>query len=353
MRKIILLLLLPLLACNPKISKEVSTNSIAKSTTKAMIQPDQALSMISFGSCNDEDRSQDMWQYIVANQPDLWIWLGDNIYADTEDMAVMAEKYNRQKNYPEYQALLRTCPVIGTWDDHDYGKNDAGIEFEKKAESKQLMLDFMDVPQDAPVRTEWDAAYQSFVYGPKGQQVKVILLDARYYRDALVKDPAPDRKYTANPKGDVLGEEQWAWLEEELAQSTAQVHVIGSGIQFIPEEHGWEKWANFPIARKRFFDLMVKTQPDNLVLLSGDRHIAELSQYQPEGLDKPIYELTASSLTHGWSIPKPEANRHRVGEIVYDRNFALLHIDWKGSEATLSFEVKGLKNESFLKETLK
>jgi len=72
------------------------------------------------------------------------------------------------------------------------------------------MLDFLDVPASDPVRTQ-EGAYSSHVYGPKGQQVKVLLLDGRYFRDPLKKngkDNVPD------PSGDILGEAQWKWLEK-------------------------------------------------------------------------------------------------------------------------------------------
>lgn len=40
--------------------------------------------------------------------------------------------------------------VIGTWDDHDYGLNDAGKEFSEKVTNQMLLLDFLDEPQDSP-----------------------------------------------------------------------------------------------------------------------------------------------------------------------------------------------------------
>jgi len=345
MKKLLLLVLVIFFSCSkktiddsPSIKKEFSLK--------------KELSTIAFGSCNDQNKSQNMWQYIIANQPDMWIWLGDNIYGDTEDMSVMAQKYHLQKSNKDYQKLRALCPILGIWDDHDYGENDAGINFPKKEESKKLMLDFLDVDANATVRKQQHGAYQSYTYGPKEKEVKIILLDARYFRSDLKEDPHPDRRYQAKESGDILGEEQWAWLEKELTNSTAKVHVIGSGIQIIPEQHGWEKWANFPKERKRLFDLFVKTKPRNPVLISGDRHIAELSKFQPEGLPYPIYEMTSSSLTHGWGNRRPELNKHRVGEIVYDRNFALLHIDWQKNNPRLTLEVKGLDNESFLKKVL-
>lgn len=346
MKKILPFLLFSLFTCNQKVVNHpvIATPSFDK---------EKIISSIAFGSCNKHNSSQEMWQYIIQNDPDLWIWLGDIIYGDTEDMNLLTEKYNIQKSYPEYQVLLKKCPVIGIWDDHDFGVNDGGKEYPMKKESKKILLDFLDVPGDAEVRKREEGAYQSYLIGPPDKQVKVILLDARYFRDELIKDHATDRRYTTNPTGDILGEAQWSWLEKELLESTAKVHIIGSGIQIIPEEHGWEKWANFPIARKRFFDLLEKTKPQNPLLISGDRHIAELSKYQPEGLDYPIYEMTASGLTHTWAIARNEPNQYRVGEMIYKKNFSVLNIDWEKENPVLTVEIKGLNNESYFKEELK
>jgi alkaline phosphatase D len=346
MKKILPFLLISLFTCNQKV---VNHSDI----TPASFDKEKVMSRIAFGSCNKHTSSQKMWQYVIQNNPDLWIWLGDIIYGDTEDMNVLAEKYNIQKSFPEYQALLKQCPVIGIWDDHDFGVNDGGKEYLMKMESKKVLLDFLDVPVDAAVRKRDEGAYQSYLIGPPGKQVKVILLDARYFRDQLIEDAAADRRYTINPTGDILGEAQWLWLEKELLESTAQVHIIGSGIQIIPEEHGWEKWANFPIARKRFFDLLIKTKPKNPLLISGDRHIAELSKYQPEGLTYPVYEMTSSGLTHTWAIARDEPNQYRVGEMIYQKNFSVLNINWENENPILTVEIKGLKNESFFKEVLK
>lgn len=346
MYKLSLLLLLTFFTCNKKVAEEISF--IPLSTVE-----NQIVNRIAFGSCNKQNGNQQMWQYIIQNNPDLWIWLGDNIYADTEDMELMAQKYNLQKSHPEYQALLKNCPVIGIWDDHDYGVNDGGKEYPKKEESKKLMLDFMDVPEEAAVSKRRHGAYQSYVLGPATKQVKVILLDARYFRDELVHDTTKGRRYKANPSGDILGEEQWEWLGKELRESEAAIHIIGCGIQFIPEEHGWEKWANFPKARKRFFDLLVSTKPANPLLISGDRHISEISGIQLDGLSHPLYEVTSSSLTHAWSGVNVETNQYRVGEMINQNNFAILDIDWEAENPRMTISIKGLNDELFLEETLK
>ena len=76
----------------------------------------------------------------------------------------------------------------------------------------------------------------------------------------------------------MLGETQWLWLEKELRESDAALHIIGSSIQFVAEDHGYEKWANFPAARERFIQLLGRIKPTNTFIISGDRHIAEISK---------------------------------------------------------------------------
>ena len=81
--------------------------------------------IIAFGSCSDEDKPQSLWDDILADDPDLWIWLGDNVYADTENMDTMRAKYNKQKSNPIYQQLIKSAQIEGTWDDHDFGPNNS------------------------------------------------------------------------------------------------------------------------------------------------------------------------------------------------------------------------------------
>ena len=116
-----------------------------KSGTASVTQ-NKPLTTIAFGSCSDQKRPQPLWDDIVAQKPDLWIWLGDNIYGDSENMDTLRAKYARQKSNPVYQQLRQSTPIIGVWDDHDYGVNDGGKEYPKRKESQQLMLDFLDVP---------------------------------------------------------------------------------------------------------------------------------------------------------------------------------------------------------------
>lgn len=300
------------------------------------------LSVIALGSCNSQDREQPLWREILKNQPQLWVWLGDNIYGDTDDMQVLKGKYDKQLREPDYQRLQQTVPVIGVWDDHDYGRNNANKTYKPKAQSAQLFWDFIGEPQASPRRKQ-RGVYSAHTYGPVGRQVKVLLLDVRYHQDSL---QGQEPTYKPNLKGHLLGEAQWRWLERELKNSKAQFHLIGSGLQIIANDHGFERWGNFPRERERLFNLIAKTRAANVILLSGDRHFAELSKLSWPGVPYPIYDFTTSGLTHSWKgglVNEP--NRHRVGQMHDKLNFGVMRFAWQDSTAVVNFEIRDRNNE--------
>jgi len=306
------------------------------------------LTKIAFGSCSNEELHEEMWTEIANQKPQLCILLGDNIYGDTHDMSWMRKQYDMQKQLAGYQLLMKTCPIIGTWDDHDYGKNDGGKLYAKKNESKEEFLRFLDVAADDPVRKH-DGVYSSYTYGPAGQQVKVILLDLRYFRDTTIRSNIPGHRYDPNPDGDMMGESQWAWFENELKTSKADIHIIGSSIQLVSDDHFYEKWGNFPKSKQRMFDVLVKYKPKNVFVISGDRHIAEISRMELPGLSKPLYDITSSGLTHTWNIkgemPPDEPNSTRVGKLIIQKNYGLILIDWsRKNKPVVTFEIRGHDN---------
>jgi len=301
----------------------------------------KTLTQITFGSCSKQDKIDDqLWDEVNSLESDLWIWLGDNIYGDTVDMAVMREKYDLQKSHSGYQKLIAKTEVLGIWDDHDFGVNDGGKEYPKGDESKVEMFRFLDVAKDHPARMR-QGAYQSYLYqGVKN--VKIILLDARYFRDPLKKD---EKNWNVpNPEGEVLGDAQWSWLEKQLKDKDADFFIVGSGIQVIPEEHRFEKWANFPAERDRLLNL-ASTVEQPLIFISGDRHMSEASIIEHN--NKRLYEFTSSSLTNPWRSPSEEPNRYREKDIVYQTNFAGMDVSW--SDKTLKLEINyfGKDNEVY------
>jgi len=304
--------------------------------------------VIAFGSCNDENKSQEMWKEVLAQHPDVWIWGGDNIYADdNEPFEKMRARYEKQKSNTDYQRLLKSSLVTGTWDDHDYGINDGGKNFGKKKGSKELFVDFIPFSNKNQF-TKHDGVYNSITIGRHKQKVKIINLDTRSFRDTVIRITYMDsttltksKKYEINPAGDVLGEEQWTWLTKELQDNTPQLFIINSSIQVISQDHRFEKWGNLPSAQKRLYDL-IASATKRVLIISGDRHIAEFSKIRLPGLSYPLVDFTSSGMTHTWSEFWKEDNRYRVGDLVIQQTFGLISIDWAGSSPKVTLQIKGL-----------
>jgi len=277
--------------------------------------PMAPLSRIVFASCCHESKPAPIFQSILAYKPQLFIWMGDNIYGDSPNTAVLREKYQLQQFRPSYREICDLCPVIGTWDDHDFGANDAGKNYPNRVESQQAFLDFLREPANSKRRTQ-EGIYTTYLYGPEAQKIRFILLDTRYFRDDI------------GTNGDILGEAQWAWLEKTLKASKAEINVVVSSFQVIPEDHRFEKWANFANARKRLLDLLAQPAIPPVILLSGDRHLAEISQLPADASGYPLTEITSSALTQSGGSNSTEVNRHRLGENYTQNNFGSLTIDW-------------------------
>jgi alkaline phosphatase D len=228
---------------------------------------------------------------------------------------------------------------VGTWDDHDFGVNDGGKEYPSKEGSQAALLDFLGEPEDSP-RRQQEGVYASYTLGHPPRQVKVILLDTRYHRDP------------PGPSGDILGEAQWEWFQEELESSRAQVNIIGSGFQFLPVDHRFEKWANFPEARNRLLDIIAEAGVPGVILISGDRHLAEISMVSEAPLTYPLYEITSSGMTHFVTRPNGETNRHRVGPLFTGLNFGILEIDWNEDSPRVRMQIRGEEGEVGVEEVV-
>ena len=106
----------------------------------------QPIETIAFGSCLKQTRPQPIWGSVLQKKPDIFVLLGDNIYGDTRDMEKLESKWNDFSLISGFKKLRQNSRLLAVWDDHDYGENDAGIEFPKKVESQKIFLDFLKYP---------------------------------------------------------------------------------------------------------------------------------------------------------------------------------------------------------------
>lgn len=224
--------------------------------------------------------------------------------------------FEELRRSPGYTSLANHTPLVtGIMDDHDYGKgiapgdpscaltpmrfscssgvNDCGANeiASFREESKNFFLDFLGEPEDSPRRSR-PGLFWSHTIGPPGRRIKLILLDIRFNKD---------------PPGngaDLLGREQWEWLENEL-EEPADLRIVASSV-IVTLPHALhllgidslvEGWWTYPEAKAKLFTLLSTKAPT--VLLSGDLHGGVLQEYPPGCLfHYRLLELTSSGMTH-------------------------------------------------------
>jgi alkaline phosphatase D len=321
-------------------------------------QPAPLISRIAFGSCASENQPQPILDLVVQHKPDVFIYLGDNIYGDTHDMQVLQSKYDALAAKPEFQRLKKSVKLLATWDDHDYGWNDAGKYYPFKKESKELLLNFFGEPP-ASVRRKQEGIYTSYFFEGKGRKLQVILLDNRTFRNDLRQyrgELSSQSKYFYPldyyphqiEDSTLLGAQQWQWLEEEL-KKPADLRIIGSASQFGITFNGYEAWANFPHEQKRFIDLIKKTRANGVLFISGDVHYAEISKLQATDC-YPLYDVTSSGITSTWLFATP--NDNRIEGPVMENHFGLISIDWQAKDPLIKMEIWDVRNNQRIEHSI-
>jgi alkaline phosphatase D len=306
------------------------------------LPPNEPVRNIVFGSCLNLTEHP-MLDRTLTLPMDLFIFLGDNIYADTVDMAVMRRKYGQLKESRFFRELRKTAVILATWDDHDLGVNDGGCDYPMRRESQREFLDWLDVPDESPLRRQ-EGVYDARVFGPPGKQLQVVLLDTRYFRSPLSKGEhgavPSGGPYVPNkdPAATMLGPAQWRWLEGQLLEP-AEIRLIISSIQFVSEFSGAEAWANMPLEKQRLLDLLRRTSASGVIFLSGDRHWCELSRMDGP-LGYPLYDLTASAMTqvHPRGTPTPNRYRHHP-RTYHEPSAGRMRIEWDEEDPRITLEI--------------
>lgn len=249
---------------------------------------------------------------MAKREPELMLWLGDNVYYREVDYMSPDDlhlRYLHDRAIPELQPLLQTGHHLAIWDDHDFGPNNSNSSYVFKEKALELF------------KQNWANASYGFsdhpgIYGQFSyNDVDLFLLDNRYYRD---HDEMPD-----SPDKVLFGKQQMRWLKNALMTSTAPFKIIASGGQSINDHNRWEGWINFPDERKDFYQWLEQTRVEGVFFLAGDRHHTELLKVERDNA-YPLYELTCSPLTSGSHSVKAEQDKDTVVRgttVIGERNF--------------------------------
>ncbi len=322
----------------------------------APLDHSKTFSRIVFASCAQQNEDQAIWDRIAAENPELVLYIGDNVYGDvrSNDPALPELKaaYMRLAQSKPFAAVRAASPVLTVWDDHDYGLNDQGASYPYKEQSEALFHYVWATPEN-DARIARPGVYGAWMLGEEvGRKIQLIMLDTRYFRSELKETdergaqgkerylPDPD------PAKTMLGDAQWAWLAEEL-KKPADLRLLVSSVQVIADGHGWEAWKMLPTERERLYRTIDEAGAEKIIMLSGDRHAAAFYQ-RDDVIDYPLFEATSSSLNLPAARWREESGEtymepgpHRLGGMIYEANYGVIDIDWAASAVTVSIKSDG------------
>ena len=258
---------------------------------------------LAFVSCSNYETGYFNAYRVLAERGDLdaVIHLGDYIYEygtgtysnDNLDRkhipsheAVTLQDYRlRYSLYRTDKDLLAAHamhPFITTWDDHELANNaysegaqnhqqEEGTWQSRSAAARQAYYEWLPIREDATKKH-----YRSIAYGNVAQ---LLLLDTRLEdRSKQVKNEESKDYY--NAKRTIIGDAQFDWLKDRLADKTYRWNLIANQVPLSKLIVHWKKeprlymdgWDGYPVEKKKLLKTIKKQAAGRTIIMTGDYH---------------------------------------------------------------------------------
>jgi len=317
----------------------VSVNSWAKELNKLVL-----------GSCIKHAEPKPVFKAMSKETPDAVLLMGDNIYADTTNPVILRKTYDILFADEDFKGLKKTAPIYAIWDDHDYGTDDSGAKNPNKEESKNIFLDFFGEGAKDPRRYQ-PGIYFSKTLGEGKNKVHLIMLDTRFNLKTFSSKNTPPENVREKDGQQILGEEQWSWLEKELKVPSA-VKIIVSSVQVFSNSHKWERWSVMPGELKRLQKNLesLKGNDRNVIFLSGDRHFGEIGRYSVGS--NFFYEMTSSNLNMKGNTGFPPEENPNVLAKLGGVQYGSVEFQWEDHRVGVKLNLKDVHGATKASETV-
>ena len=278
--------------------------------TKTAPDGDRDRIRMAFVSCSDYRQGYFTAMKKLADRNDLdaVVHLGDYIYEagggpperehDPNFEIYRLQDYRARLSQYRLDSNLQRChqvhPWINIWDDHDivvdaltdtsYRHNASihGLYRDRKQAAVQAFREWLPVRDPIPLQDDF---FKNWRHLPYGNLLDLYLLDVRLYDRDRFADDVNDSIY-GDPDAKILGPDQLAWINGELAQSQARWKVLGNQLQISQFVVGnvplvFENWDGYPVERQNFFDNIINNGVDNVVFCTGDFHVSFANDLTP------------------------------------------------------------------------
>ena len=316
-----------------------------------------------FASCQHYEQGFfNAYRHMVADDPDLMVFLGDYIYESHWGRDLVRShnspepytlddyraRYALYKGDPDLQAAHAACPWIVTWDDHEVDNDYADDRSEDGMDKAQFLL-----RRAAAYRAYYEHMPLPARMQPKGPDMRIYTtldwgalarfyaLDDRQYR-SWHACPRPGRRGGSNtvdieacprlfsPGRSMLGRAQERWLDHAFGESRAAWNVLAQQTPMAqfdqkpgPGRRAWtDGWDGYPAARQRLFESIANRKVSNPVVIGGDVHSFNVNQLKAD-FDNPGSPIVASEFV-GTSITSQAWSQERLNQYLPDNPHMLL-----------------------------
>ncbi len=300
-------------------------------------------------SCMKDDLKDTaaIWQQLQTESADFFLMIGDNAYADIGLPGVFTkmsaqrlwDRHMETRNKLSVFRWQKLVPVFATWDDHDFGQNNGGRDFELKIESQKVFTSFFpmgltsaDFSAGPGVARQWSLGSQNF-----------ILLDNRSFRSTSTDKNPPSH----------FGKEQTQWMLKRIKKNS--LNWLVSGDQFFGGYHPFESFEGQHPKKFTQFLGSLRSKKTPTLFVSGDRHMSEIMTISKKELGQNSYEITSSPI-HSSIYPGASSkhkNPRRLAAIDGQWNYVIVDVEKNKKQFVLDTKAKGLGQKVFFSKKLR
>ena len=213
-------------------------------------------------------------------------------------------RHSHYKLDNQLQRVHQVHPFITTWDDHETANDSykdgaqnhsSGTEGQwttRKISGTQAYKEYMPIRN--PDANDDVKIWRNLRYG---NLLDLIVLDSRLWgRDEQ------DLGEADNSNHKLLGNDQFSWLENQLADNTTDWKIICQQVMMAPLEIfgtavNSDQWDGYSAQRDRLVDYIENNNIENPVVLTGDIHTAWVNNVPGNASTSAAVEFVVTSVT--------------------------------------------------------
>ena len=277
-----------------------------------------------FISCVKKKDTAPVWEEINKLNPDILCLSGDTPYIDTTDLAKVRQKHRAFLNEEPLAKIGTHTSVVGTWDDHDFGKNN-GNGANLGDGVKATRQGFVEYRAHANFGQGDGGVYHKSDLGA----VEIFHLDPRTFSQ-LAPSPVDPTQTTC------FGKTQWEWIRKSLKESQAPFKVLSMGAIWQDKKNPeTDDMFTYWYERDSLLDFIKREKIEGVILHGGDIHVSRYLKH-PQRVGYDLHDFIVSpghlSIIPSLNVYHPSLN----WSLVEGQQFMTLEVDPTLDDPTLT-----------------